>query len=109
MKTEYAHVGHRSPKVDGIKLVTGRAAFADDVDIRGLLHARVVKSPHAHARIARIDTSRAEALAGVRAVITHEDVPRIPFTTAGQSWPEPSPYDTFVLDRKARFVGDPVA
>jgi putative selenate reductase molybdopterin-binding subunit len=42
-------------------------------------------------------------------VITHQDVPRIPFTTAGQSWPEPSPYDMYVLDRKVRFVGDPVA
>lgn len=109
MKAELSQVGKRSPKVDAVKLATGRATFADDVDMRGLLHARLVNSPHAHARIVRIDTSRAREMPGVRAVITHEDVPRIPFTTAGQSWPEPSPYDMYILDRKVRFVGDPVA
>jgi putative selenate reductase molybdopterin-binding subunit len=109
MKQALSQVGHRSRKVDAVKLVTGRAAFTDDVEIRGLLHVGLLKSPHAHARILNIDTSKAEALPGVRAVITHQDVPRIPFTTAGQSWPEPSPYDMYVLDRKVRFVGDPVA
>jgi putative selenate reductase molybdopterin-binding subunit len=109
MKQALSQVGHRSRKVDAVKLVTGRAAFTDDVEIRSLLHVGLLKSPHAHARILNIDTSKAEALPGVRAVITHQDVPRIPFTTAGQSWPEPSPYDMYVLDRKVRFVGDPVA
>src|SRR5579884_815493 len=102
-------VGRRAPKVDAIKLATGRATFADDVDIRGLLHTKLVKSPYPHARITSVDKSRAEALPGVEAVITWEDVPRIPFTTAGQSWPEPSPYDMYILDNKVRFVGDPVA
>jgi putative selenate reductase molybdopterin-binding subunit len=109
MKNQLTIVGTRAPKVDAVKLATGRAAFTDDVDIRRLLHARLVKSPHSHARVLRIDTRRALALPGVRAVITHEDVPRIPYTSAGQSWPEPSPYDMYVLDRKVRFIGDPVA
>ncbi|HLJ67212.1 MAG TPA: molybdopterin cofactor-binding domain-containing protein [Chloroflexota bacterium] len=109
MKLDLAVVGTRARKVDAVKLATGRATFVDDVDMRGLLHGRLVKSPHAHARVRAIDTAAARALPGVRAVITHEDVPRIPYTSAGQSWPEPSPYDMFVLDSKVRFVGDPVA
>jgi putative selenate reductase molybdopterin-binding subunit len=91
MKTELNVVGHRSRKVDAVKLVTGRATFTDDIDLRGMLHTRLVKSRHAHARIVNIDTSRAESLPGVRAVITHRDVPRVPYTSAGQSWPEQPP------------------
>jgi putative selenate reductase molybdopterin-binding subunit len=109
MKTELSQVGKRSRKVDAVKLATGRATFADDIEMRGLLHARLVNSPHAHARIVKIDTSGATEMPGVRAVITYQDVPRIPYTTAGQSWPEPSPYDMYILDNKVRFVGDPVA
>ncbi len=109
MKTELSMVGRRAPKIDAVKLVTGRATFTDDVEMRGLLHAKVLKSPHAHARILSIDTSRASEIPGVHAVITHRDVPRNPYTSAGQSWPEPSPYDMYVLDRKVRFHGDAVA
>jgi putative selenate reductase molybdopterin-binding subunit len=109
MKTELSVVGHRARKVDAVKLVTGRATFADDVELRGLLHVKLVQSPYAHAHVVSIDASRARALPGVHAVITHLDVPRVPYTSAGQSWPEPSPYDMFVLDKKVRFVGDPVA
>ncbi len=109
MKQDLSIIGRRAPKVDAVKLATGRAAFVDDVEIRGLLHVKLVKSPWPHARVVRIDTQRARQVAGVHAVITHEDVPRIPYTSAGQSWPEPSPYDMYILDRKVRFVGDPVA
>ncbi len=109
MKQELSMIGRRAPKVDAMKLATGRAAFVDDVEIRGLLHVKLVKSPWPHARVVRIDTRRAREVAGVHAVITHEDVPRIPYTSAGQSWPEPSPYDMYILDHKVRFVGDPVA
>ncbi len=109
MKAEHAVVGHRAPRVDAAKLSTGRGTFTDDVDIRGLLHVKLAQSPHAHARVLNIDTSRARSLPGVRDVITHDDVPRIPYTSAGQSWPEPSPYDMYILDKKVRFVGDPVA
>ena len=95
--------------MDSVKLATGRGTFVDDIDLPGLLYARILHSPHAHARITRIDASAARAIPGVVAVLTHEDVPRVPYTTAGQGWPEPSPYDAVMLDRKVRFVGDRVA
>jgi len=62
-----------------------------------------------HAIIKEIDVSRALKIPGVVTILTYKDLPRIPFTRAGQGYPEPSPYDTFVLDRKVRYVGDPVA
>src|SRR5437667_4379943 len=102
-------VGRSERRVDSVKLATGRGTFVDDIALPGMLHARILHSPHAHARIARIDASRARAMPGVVAVLTHEDVPRIAYTTAGQGWPEPSPYDAFMLDRKVRFGGDRVA
>lgn len=109
MTIECSIVGKNVRKVDGIKLVTGRPAFTDDIHISRMLYGKILPSPLAHARIKRIDTRKAKALAGVHAVLTYKDVPRVPHTTAGQSWPEPSPYDTYLLDSKVRFVGDRVA
>ena len=105
----WKHVGQPEKKVDAVKLVQGKPAFTADIEKRGLLHAKVLHSPHAHARIAAIDTSRARALPGVAAVLTWEDIPRVVYSTAGQSDPIPGPLDTFSLDRKVRFVGDRVA
>jgi len=102
-------VGRSERRVDSVKLATGRGTFVDDIALPGMLYARILHSPHAHARIARIDASKARAIPGVVAVLTHQDVPRVPYTTAGQGWPEPSPYDAVMLDRKVRFVGDRVA
>jgi putative selenate reductase molybdopterin-binding subunit len=102
-------VGRSERRVDSVKLATGRGTFVDDIEMPGMLHARILHSPHAHARIKRIDASQARAMPGVFCVLTHEDVPRVPYTTAGQGWPEPSPYDAVMLDRKVRFVGDRVA
>src|ERR1051326_7535116 len=102
-------VGKNLRKVDGVKLVTGRPAFTDDIQIPGMLIGKILPSPHAHARIRHIDTTRAKALPGVHSVLSYRDVPRVPHTTAGQAWPEPSPYDTYLLDSKMRFVGDRVA
>src|SRR5579872_3915042 len=102
-------IGANVRKVDGVKLVTGGAAFTDDINLPGMLYGKILPSPHAHAGIVRIDASKARALPGVHAVLTYKDVPRVPHTTAGQAWPEPSPYDTFLLDSKMRFVGDRVA
>ena len=102
-------VGRSERRVDSVKLATGRGTFVDDIALPGMLHARILRSPHAHARIVRIDATKARAIPGVAAVLTHEDVPRVPYTTAGQGWPEPSPYDAVMLDRKVRFVGDRVA
>ncbi len=102
-------VGKPEIKVDALKLVQGKPAFAADIEKRGLLVARVLHSPHAHALIRRIDTSRAKVLPGVAAVLTWEDLPRVVWSTAGQSDPIPGPLDTFSLDKKVRFVGDRVA
>jgi putative selenate reductase molybdopterin-binding subunit len=102
-------VGRNVRKVDGLKLVTGGAAFTDDVRLPGMLYGKILPSPHAHARIKKINATKAKALPGVHAVLTYKDVPRVPHTTAGQAWPEPSPYDTYLLDSKVRFVGDRVA
>ena len=109
MATDCALSGSPERKVDAEKLATGRGTFTDDIFMRGMLQAKILTSPHAHARITRIDTSRAAALPGVHAAISHHDIKRIPYTTAGQSWPEPSPYDMYILDNKVRFVGDSVA
>ena len=109
MSSKRSVVGKNLRKVDGFKLVTGRPAFTDDIHIPGLLYGKILPSPHAHARIKRIDTRKAKALPGVHTVLTYKDVPRVPHTTAGQSWPEPSPYDTYLLDSKMRLVGDRVA
>ncbi|MBZ5726007.1 MAG: molybdopterin-dependent oxidoreductase [Acidobacteriia bacterium] len=109
MSGDRAVVGQNLRKVDGVKLVTGRPAFTDDIHLPGMLIGKILPSPHAHARIKRIDTGKARALPGVHAVLTYKDVPRVPHTTAGQAWPEPSPYDTYLLDNKVRFVGDRVA
>ncbi len=102
-------VGQPEKKVDAAKLVQGKPAFADDVEMRGMLVGKLLLSPVAHAWIKRIDVSKARALPGVHAVLTYQDVPRVVFTTAGQSHPEPGPHDQFSLDKKVRFVGDRVA
>ena len=105
----YQTVGKPEKKVDAVKLVQGKPAFAADMDMRGMLYARVLRSPHAHARIKKIDASKARDLQGVAAVLTWEDIPRVVYSTAGQSDPIPGPLDTFSLDNKVRFVGDRVA
>lgn len=102
-------VGKPEIKVDAIKLVQGKPAFTGDFEARGLLHAKVLHSPHAHARIKKIDASKARELDGVAAVLTWQDIPRVVYSTAGQSDPIPGPLDTFSLDNKVRFVGDRVA
>jgi putative selenate reductase molybdopterin-binding subunit len=105
----YQTVGKPEKKVDAVKLVQGKPAFTADMDMRGLLYARVLRSPHAHALIKRIDATKARELNGVAAVLTWQDIPRVVYSTAGQSDPIPGPLDTFSLDRKVRFVGDRVA
>jgi putative selenate reductase molybdopterin-binding subunit len=102
-------VGKPEKKVDGLKLVQGKPAFTDDIEMRGLLHAKVLWSPIAHARIKRIDVSKARALPGVAAALTHHDIPRVVYSTAGQSDPIPGPLDMVSLDSKVRYVGDRVA
>ena len=102
-------VGKNVRKVDGISLATGQPVFTLDVDLPGAAVGKVLRSPYAHAEIVRIDTKKAEELPGVLCILHYGNVPRTPYTTAGQGWPEPSPYDSFLFDKKVRFVGDRVA
>lgn len=102
-------VGKPERKVDAIKLAKGHAAFVDDVEMRGMLHAKILYSPHPHARILSIDDSRARALPGVHAVLHHENVARVRYASGGQSYPNPLPYDQVSFDNKVRHVGDRVA
>ncbi|MCS7216235.1 MAG: molybdopterin-dependent oxidoreductase [Candidatus Bipolaricaulota bacterium] len=104
-----AVVGQNVPKVDGIPLATGQPKFTLDLDFPGALVGKILYSPHAHAEILAIDTSEAERVPGVACILHYGNVPRVPYTTAGQGWPEPSPYDTVLFDRKVRYVGDRVA
>ncbi|MBC7218939.1 MAG: molybdopterin-dependent oxidoreductase [Hadesarchaea archaeon] len=106
---EFKIVGKSVKKIDAGLLAQGKPLFTDDVKFEDMLHARILWSPHAHARIRNIDTSEAEALPGVHAVLCYKNVPRVPHTSAGQGWPEPSPYDMVMFDNKVRYVGDRVA
>ncbi len=102
-------VGKPERKVDAIKLAKGKPAFVDDIEMRGMLYAKMLYSPHAHARIVAIDDSKARALPGVRAVLHHENVARVRYASGGQSYPNPLPYDQVSFDNKVRHVGDRVA
>jgi putative selenate reductase molybdopterin-binding subunit len=105
----FERVGKPDKKVDAIKLVQGKPAFTTDIELRGMLVAKILHSPVAHAKIKSIDTTKAKALPGVHAVLTWQDIPRVVYSTAGQSDPIPGPLDMFSLDNKVRFVGDRVA
>jgi len=106
-------VSHREEKDDARKIVTGEAKYAADYarEFPDLAEAKIVRSDIAHGRVEAIDTSAAEAMDGVYAVLTPDSpaVPDEPYTSAGQPYPEPSPWDLTVLRRKVRFVGDPIA
>ena len=98
-------------KKDAMQLVTGQPVYVDDVTPRDCLCVKLLRSPHANAYIKSIDTSRAMLVPGMEAVFTWQDVDQNGrrYTQAGQTYPEPSPYDRLVLDRHVRFVGDVVA
>ncbi|GAA2480738.1 molybdopterin-dependent oxidoreductase [Winogradskya humida] len=93
----------------GPQIVTGTARYTFDVAMPGMLHLKVLRSPHAHARITSIDASGALAVPGVRAVLTHEDAPAKFFSTARHENPSEDPADTRVLDDVVRFIGQRVA
>jgi CO/xanthine dehydrogenase Mo-binding subunit len=95
------YVGRRLPRLDALEKVTGSAVFGSDVTLPGMLHGAVLRSPHAHARLVSIDTSRAEQAPGVRAVVTGDD---FPFTFGASIKDQP-----FLAIERVRFVGEPVA
>lgn len=108
-RQDLRHVGKNRRKVDGYQLARGAAAYVEDRVRPGHCHLKILGSPHAHAYIKRIDTSRAEALPGVVLVVTHKNCPDVWYTTAGQGFPEPSPYDRKMFGEKVLHVGDRVA
>ncbi len=101
-------VNNKVRSIDGIGIIKGRPAFTDDLAEKNSLIIKVLRSPHPYARIINIDDSEAKKLTGVEMVLTYKDFKRIPFTRAGQGYPEPSPHDKFVLDEYVRYVGDEV-
>jgi 4-hydroxybenzoyl-CoA reductase alpha subunit len=104
MSAKYSVIGRSVPKVDGREKVTGAAKYTGDLRFPNLLHGKILTSPHAHARILAIDTAEAERLPGVKAVITHKDVPTLKYGISPARWDE----NIFCSD-KVRFVGDKVA
>lgn len=102
-------VNNVTPSVDGKGIMMGRPVFTDDLAPDNALIVKILRSPHAFAHIKSIDVSEAEKYPGVACVLTYQNVPHVPFTRAGQGYPEPSPHDKFVLDEYVRYVGDEVA
>jgi CO/xanthine dehydrogenase Mo-binding subunit len=100
MNDKYRYIGKSMRRRDAVDIVTGTAQFLDDLKFQNLLYGKVLRSPHAHALIKKIDKSRAEALPGVKAIVTHEDIP---------DWRGGTPRNTRVLSPKVRYVGDAVA
>ncbi len=108
-RPDLRHIGKDREKVDAASLVRGEKAFVEDRLDSGACHLKLLGSPHAHAWISSIDTSEAEGMPGVVAVLTHKNCPDQVYTTAGQGFPEPSPHDQRMFSRKVRHVGDRVA
>ena len=109
MANKWKAVGRPVRKKDAMQLLLGKPAYVDDVTPRDCLVVKVLRSPHAHALIEEIRTDIAEKVPGIACIFTWKDVPQKRFTMAGQTYPEPSPYDRLILDRRVRFVGDAVA
>ncbi|MBI4186319.1 MAG: molybdopterin-dependent oxidoreductase [Chloroflexi bacterium] len=103
---ELSVVGKRLPRVDALEKITGKAVYGTEVYLPGLLHGKILGSPYAHARILNIDTSRAERLPGVKAVVTAEDTPK---TRYGVSWIVDAKDEQMLAFDKVRYVGDEVA
>jgi len=99
---EFSIVGKRIPRIDAYERVTGQAQYTGDIQLPGMLYARVLRSPHPHARILGIDTSKAEKLPGVKAVVHHENA-KVPWSSGGHT------HQRFIFNNPVRFVGDAVA
>lgn len=102
-------VGKPVRKKDAMALVTGKPVFTNDMAPKDCLIVKLLRSPYANAIVEEIKTDIAQKVPGIEAIYTWKDAPQERFTNAGQTYPEPSPYDRLLLDRQVRFVGDPVA
>ncbi len=105
----YTSINKSPRKKDAMALLLGKPVYTDDVTPRDALIVKILRSPHANAMIREIHAAAARKVPGVVAVYTWEDVPKTRFAIAGQTYPEPSPYDRLILDRHVRFSGDAVA
>ncbi|MEE1031368.1 MAG: molybdopterin cofactor-binding domain-containing protein [Ruminococcus sp.] len=104
-----SYVNRPVQKKDAMQLVTGKPVFTGDLVDKNALVVKILHSPHANAMIEDINISVAMKVPGIEAIYTYKDVPQNRFTMAGQTYPEPSPYDRLILDRHVRFHGDAVA
>ncbi len=105
----YKVVGKPLRKKDSMQLLLGKPLYTDDLVPRNALKVRLLRSPHANAMVREIRTDAAKKVPGVVDIYTWEDVPATRFAIAGQTYPEPSPYDRLIIDRHVRFAGDVVA
>ena len=105
----YKVVGKPLRKKDSMQLLLGKPLYTDDLVPRNALKVRLLRSPHANAIVRQIRTDAAKKVPGVVDIYTWEDVPATRFAIAGQTYPEPSPYDRLIIDRHVRFAGDVVA
>jgi xanthine dehydrogenase molybdenum-binding subunit len=99
---EFSVVGKRIPRIDAYERVTGQAQYTGDIQLPGMLHARVLRSSVPHAKIVSIDTSKAEKLPGVKAIIHHENA-KVPWSSGGLT------HQRFIFNNPVRYVGDAVA
>ena len=106
---KYSVINKPVRKKDAMSLLCGKPVYMDDIVPADCLIVKVLHSPHAHALIEDINTDIAKKIPGIEAIYTYKDVPQKRFTMAGQTYPEPSPYDRLILDKRVRFVGDAVA
>ena len=103
------YVNKPVPKTDAMSLVTGKPVYTDDLAPSDCLIVKLLRSPHANAWIEEIKTDAAKKIEGIECVLTYEDVSHKRFTLAGQTAPEISPWDRYIIDKHVRFVGDTVA
>ena len=97
------------PKVDGMGLILGKPVYTDDLAPKDSLIVKILRSPHAFAKIKSVNKDIALKVPGIECILTYEDMPKTRFTRAGQAYPETSPQDTLILDQYVRYIGDEVA
>ena len=106
---QYKVINRSIRKKDAMQLLLGKPVYTDDITSKDALVVKLLRSPHANAIVEEINTSVAKNIPGVVDIYTWEDVPQTRFAIAGQTYPEPSPYDRLIIDRHVRFSGDVVA
>ena len=106
---EYKSINKTVRKKDAMQLLLGKPVYTDDITGKDALVVKLLRSPHANAIVQEINTTVAKKVPGIVDIYTWEDVPATRFAIAGQTYPEPSPYDRLIIDRHVRFAGDVVA